>query len=75
MIDNLFEYEESYKSLTNLFRYDYFSIIEFFCESGECTRLSYENGKIQLFFENAIHLSSFSSDNIAKELIKYMENN
>jgi peptidoglycan/LPS O-acetylase OafA/YrhL len=75
LIDNLFEYEESYKSLTNLFRYDYFSIIEFFCESGECARLSYENGKIQLFFEDAIHLSSFSSDNIAKEIIKYMENN
>ena len=75
LIENLFEYEESYKSITNLYSYDYFSIIEFFCESGECTRLSYENGKIQLFFDDAIHLSSFSSDNIGKKLIKYMENN
>lgn len=75
LIDYLFEYEESYKSLANSFNYDYFSIIELLCDNGECTRLSNEVDTTHLFFDDTIHLSSFSSDIIAKKLLQYIESN
>ncbi len=75
LIDNLFVYEESYKLLADSFNYDYFSIIELFCESEECARLSIENNKTYLFFRDHIHLSKFSSNILAEKLLQYIESN
>ncbi len=75
LIDNLFVYEESYKLLADSFNYDYFSIIELFCDSQECARLSIENNKTYLFFRDHIHLSKFSSNILAEKLLQYIESN
>lgn len=75
LIDNLFEYEDSYKYLANSFNYDYFSIIELFCNNEECSRLSIENNKTHLFFRDTIHFTNFSSDIIAKKLLLYIDTN